>query len=254
MSKEDLVGCKVSLVTGAASGLGKAIAARFAEDGYAVVAADVDAAGLQAAARDIGDRLIPFEMDVTSQADWERVAAMVDEKFGRLDCLINNAGVTTVGSIEDLSPEAFRHEFDVDLMSVFLGCKAAIPLMKKNGGSIINMSSAASIKPDGRYAGYCTIKAGVTMLTKTVALHCGRAGYGIRCNSIHPGTIRTPILEKVLSQVDDPDETYGQWVADHPIGRLGMPEEVAALAAFLASDEAGFATGSQFSLDGGMTL
>jgi 3(or 17)beta-hydroxysteroid dehydrogenase len=137
---------------------------------------------------------------------------------------------------------------------VFLGCKYAVAKMKANGGSIINMSSLAGIKATADLVAYNGAKAAVAIMTKSIAAHCGKSGYGIRCNSIHPGVIRTPILDKVLAQVPNPDEVYAGWVAVHPIGRIGTPQEIAAIAVYLASDESGFTTGAEFRIDGGSSI
>ena len=173
--------------------------------------------------------------------------------FGQLDVLVNNAGITTMGSIEDLELEAFRHELEIDVIGVFLGCKFAVANMKDRGGSIINMSSSAGLKAYSFLTGYNAAKAAVTLMTKSVALHCAENGYGIRCNSVHPGAIRTAIIDKVLAQVDNPEETLAGFEAAHPVGYLGHPDDISAIVAYLASDESRFATGAAFSIDGGAT-
>jgi 3(or 17)beta-hydroxysteroid dehydrogenase len=176
-----------------------------------------------------------------------------------LDCVINNAGITTAGNIEQVTLEQFRHEFEIDVVGVFLGCKYAVAKMKAphnegRGGSIINMSSLAGIRANADLVAYNGAKAAVAHMTKSIAAHCAKSGYGIRCNSIHPGVIHTPILDKVLAQVPNPDEVYAGWVAVHPIGRIGTPEEIAAIAVYLASDESGFTTGAEFRIDGGSSI
>jgi 3(or 17)beta-hydroxysteroid dehydrogenase len=190
------------------------------------------------------------ELNVSHEADWLAAFASCT----RLDVLVNNAGITTHGSIEDLTLDAFRHEFSVDVDGVFLGCKHVIPLMKIHGGSVINMSSMCGVRAQDDLAAYNAAKAAVTHLTKSVALHYAKRGYGMRCNSIHPGAIHTPILEKVMAQVADGQALYDGWVSGHPIGRLGTPEEVAAMALYLASDESAFTTGAEFRVDGGASL
>ena len=135
-----------------------------------------------------------------------------------------------MGSIEDVTLEQFRNEFEVDVIGVFLGCKAGVAKMKSGaGGSIINMSSMTGVRAQADLVAYNGAKAAVTHMTKSVALHCAKQGYGIRCNSVHPGLIRTPIIDKVLAQSDDPDSVYASWMEVLPIGRLGTPEEVAAI-------------------------
>jgi NAD(P)-dependent dehydrogenase (short-subunit alcohol dehydrogenase family) len=239
---------KVAFVTGGASGLGEAIVRRYRAEGAQVIIADIDVASGEALAREIGARFVA--LNVSDEQAW--LDAFAD--IPRIDILVNNAGITTHGSIEDLTLAQFRHEFDVDVVGVFLGCKHVIPLMRANGGSVINMSSMCGVRAQADLAAYNAAKAAVTHLTKSVALHYAHSGYGMRCNSVHPGAIHTPILEKVMAQVEDGQALYDGWVAGHPIGRLGKPEEIAAMAVYLASDEAAFTTGAEFRVDGGSSI
>lgn len=242
---------KVALVTGGASGLGRAICHRFVAEGASVIIADIDEATGTALATELGDAARFEQLDVTLEADWARVVM----SLGSLDILVNNAGITTLGSIEHVTLEQFRREFEVDVVGVFLGCKAGVAKMKTGaGGSIINMSSMTGVRAQADLVAYNGAKAAVTHMTKSVALHCAKQGYGIRCNSVHPGLIRTPIIDKVLAQADDPDSVYASWMDVLPIGRLGTPEEVAAICVYLASDESAFATGADFRIDGGSTI
>jgi len=246
---------KVALVTGAASGLGDAIARRFAAEGAAVVLADIDQTGGGALAEELGKGASFVALDVTSEAQWIAAFEATGERHGRIDVLVNCAGITTYGSVEEVTLDAFRHELDVDLLGPFLGCKHVVPLMKASGGgSVINIASMASIRAEHYLVAYNAAKAGVTHMTKSAALHYAKAGTGIRCNSVHPGVIHTPILDKVLQQAEDAESLYAEWLALHPIGRIGRPEEVAALCLYLASDESAFATGAEFVLDGGSSL
>jgi NAD(P)-dependent dehydrogenase (short-subunit alcohol dehydrogenase family) len=244
---------KVALVTGGASGLGAAIAARLDAEGAQVIVADIDLAGAQAMVASLVHNPLAVALDVAQEASWTAAMAAIRDQYGRLDILVNNAGITTMGSIEDLTLAAFKHELDIDVCGVFLGCQQGIALMKATGGAIINMSSAAGLRASHHLVGYNSAKAAVTLMTKSIALHCAREGYGIRCNSVHPGAIRTPILDKVLSQVEDPAGTLAGFVAEHPIGHLGHPDDIAGIVAWLGSDEGRFATGAAFSVDGGMT-
>lgn len=239
---------KTAFVTGGASGLGLDIVRRFVAEGASVVIADIDAAAGEALASELGQRFV--KLDVSNEDDW--LAALGTCK--RIDILVNNAGITTMGSIEDLTLAAFRHEFAVDVDGVFLGCKHVIPKMKDHGGSVINMSSMCGVRAQADLAGYNAAKAAVTHLTKSVALHYAAKGYGIRCNSVHPGAIHTSMIDKVMAQVDDPEALYAGFVATHPIGRLGKPEEISAIVLYLASDESAFATGAEFRVDGGSSL
>jgi 3(or 17)beta-hydroxysteroid dehydrogenase len=241
---------KHTLVTGGASGLGEAMVRRFVAEGASVIIADIDAAAGQALADELGEASRFARLDVTSEADWQSVLRTVD----RLDVVVNNAGFTTFGSIEDVTLDQFRHEMDIDAIGVFLGCKFTIPLMKAHGGSLINISSMCGVRAQPDLLAYNAAKAAVIHMTKSIALHCARQGYGIRCNTILPGLIVTPIQDKVLAQTDDPKAVYDGWVAGHPIGRLGKPEEIAAMAVYLASDESAFTTGAEFRVDGGSSL
>lgn len=241
---------KIAFVTGGASGLGEAMVRRFVAEGAHVIIADIDADAGGALAAELGGAARYVSLNVSYEAEW--IAAFAT--CMRVDILVNNAGITTHGSIEDLTLEAFRHEFSVDVDGVFLGCKHVIPLMKTSGGSVINMSSMCGERAQADLAAYNAAKAAVTHLTKSVALHYASKGYGIRCNSIHPGAIHTPILEKVMAQVEDGQALYDGWVSGHPIGRLGKPEEIAAVAVYLASDESAFTTGAEFRIDGGSSL
>ena len=241
---------KAIFVTGAASGLGKAMTQRFVAEGARVVIADIDVEGGTALAAELGDAARFVRLDVRKEAEW--IAAI--DGCDRIDVLVNNAGITTLGSIEDVTLEQFMHEIDIDVVGVFLGCKHVLPKMKPHGGSIINLSSLCGVRAQADLVAYNAAKAAVTHMTKSCALHFAKKGYGIRCNSVHPGAIHTEILDKVMAQSDDPDKLYAGWVSTHPIGRLGKPEEVAAIAVYLASDESAFTTGAEFRIDGGSSI
>lgn len=240
---------KRTLVTGGASGLGEAIVRHFVSEGAEVVIGDIDATAGKALAGEMGPTARFVHLDVTSEQSWAHALATCEA----LDVLVNNAGITTLGSIEDVTLAQFVHEFQIDVVGVFLGCKLVIPKMRPHGGSIINMASMAATRAQGNLVAYNAAKAAVTHLTKSCALHFAEQGYGIRCNSIHPGAIHTPIIDKVLAQSDNPDALYASFVSALPIGRLGKPEDIAAIAVYLASDESSFATGAEFRVDGGST-
>ena len=246
---------KVALVTGAASGLGAAIAERLAQEGATVVVADVDRAGGEAQAQRMGNATVFLALDVTSEDDWRMAVDATVERHGRLDILVNNAGITLMGSVESISLADFRKTLEVDLIGPFLGCRTAIPALAKSGrGSIVNISSMAGLKAGPDLAAYNAAKAGVTLFTKSVALHCAREKNGVRCNSVHPGVIRTPILDKVLAQVPNPEATMAGFVAAHPIGYIGEPADIANIVLYLSSDESKFATGAEFVVDGGSSM
>jgi NAD(P)-dependent dehydrogenase (short-subunit alcohol dehydrogenase family) len=240
---------KLAFVTGGASGLGAAIARAYVAEGAEVVLADIDREAGEALAGELGRaRFVP--LDVTSQQAWQEALA----PFERIDVLVNNAGITTLGSIEEVTLDQFRHELDIDVLGVFLGTQTALPKMKAHGGSIINMSSLSGVRASANLVAYNAAKAAVTLMTKSCALHFAEKGYPVRCNSIHPGAIHTPIIDKVLAQSDDPDALYQSFVKVHPVGRLGKPEEIAAMAVYLASDESAFTTGAEFRVDGGASI
>jgi NAD(P)-dependent dehydrogenase (short-subunit alcohol dehydrogenase family) len=232
---------KTALITGGASGLGLAICQYFMAEGATVIIADIDEVAGLALGEELGSAARFERLDVSVEADWSNVMARIDT----LDVL---------GSIEDVTLEQFRQEFEIDVVGVFLGCKAGVAKMKGAGGSIINMSSMTGVRAQADLVAYNGAKAAVTHMTKSIALHCAKSGYGIRCNSVHPGLIRTPIIDKVLAQSDDPDSVYSGWIEVLPIGRLGKPEEIAAICVYLASDESAFATGAEFRVDGGSTI
>jgi len=245
---------KVALVTGAASGLGEAIARRFVAEGARVYLADIDLEGALRVAEDLGKNASTLGFDAVEEPAWIDAFARIEAEAGRLDILVNSAGITRVGSVEDLSLETFRELIDVDLISVFLGCKHVVPLMRRTGGSIINVSSIAGLRPRPHLAGYTSVKAAVTMLSKSSALHYAAQGYNIRCNALHPGAIHTVMLEKTARQTSDPETFLAALRSQAPLGRLGEAEEIAAMALFLASDESAFVTGAEMVVDGGTIL
>jgi 3(or 17)beta-hydroxysteroid dehydrogenase len=245
---------KSAFVTGAASGIGKAIAARFAAEGARVALADRDAAGGERAAAAIGGAALFLALEVTQEAEWVAQLERAAAALGRLDILVNSAGIGPGGSIEKTTLEDWRQVHAVNLDGVFLGCKHGIPhLRRAGGGAIVNVSSIAGIIGTPSLAAYGSSKAAVRQLTKSVALHCARRKDGIRCNSIHPSFIATPMVEAMIAASKAPERTRAALEAQVPLGRLGEAEEVAALALYLASDEAHFVTGAEFVIDGGLS-
>lgn len=244
---------KTCVVTGAARGIGRAIAARFHDEGACVIVTDLDAAAGAATAAEIGCR---FErLDVREEGDWARLAASVPVA----DVVVNNAGVTgfEAGMVphdpEHASLEDWREVHRVNLDGTFLGCRYAIGAMKGAGaGSIINISSRSGLVGIPGAAAYASSKAAIRNHSKTVALYCAQQGWTIRCNSIHPAAILTSIWEPVLGHGADREEAMRALVTDTPLKRFGMPDEVAAIAVMLASDEATYVTGTEVTIDGGL--
>jgi NAD(P)-dependent dehydrogenase (short-subunit alcohol dehydrogenase family) len=259
---------KVAIVTGAAKGIGAASAKALAREGAKVICSDLDEAGGEAVAAEIqrvGGEAVFVAQNVTDEAQWERVVKLAEDRFGGLHVVVNNAGIAPGGGpIEEKSLEDWRHTLAVDLDSVFLGCKHAIRTIKKTTakgatGSIINISSIMGLIGWANTADYNAAKGGVRLLSKCAALECAEAGYGIRVNSIHPGYIDTPLVRNAIEQGVAADGEIGanermeMLVSLHPIGRLGVADEIANMVLFLASDEASFVTGAEFVVDGGYT-
>ena len=244
---------KSCVVTGAARGIGRAIVESFLAHGADVLATDKDEAGGGAMAEAVGCRFL--RLDVAEEADWASLARQARSP----DVVVNNAGVTGFESgpvshdPEHASLEAWRAVHRVNLDGVFLGCRYAIGSMKARGsGSIINVSSRSGLVGIPGAAAYASSKAAVRNHTKTVALYCAQQGWTIRCNSIHPAAILTPMWEPMLGDGPERQARMAALVADTPLKRFGRPEEVATLAVMLASDESAYVTGAEFNIDGGL--
>lgn len=242
---------KVAIVTGAASGIGRAIALLLAREGARLVITDVDDKGGAATAVQAGDEAIYLPLDVADEEQWKEVFAETKERFGRLDVLVNNAGIGSPEvAPENVDMEAWRRVQGVNLEGTFLGCKYAMAMMQKGGGgAIINISSIAAFVPTANDLVYGTSKAGVRQLTQSLALHCARNRSGIRVNSVHPGAITTPGVVKRRSA-----EILKQVGAAIPMGHMGEPDDIAYATLFLASEEAKYVTGQALVVDGGYML
>jgi 3(or 17)beta-hydroxysteroid dehydrogenase len=244
---------KIALVTGGADGIGEAAARLLAAEGATVIVTDINAAGAVALGDAIGG--LGLAHDATREDSWLQVMDAVRDRFGRLDVLVNNVGGGLPdGNIEQRTLDDYHTVMRRNLDSVFIGCKLGIELMKDAGGSIVNLSSVHGIRAAPHEAGYSASKGGVRLLTKSVALHCARAGYRIRVNSVHPGYILTGRMKAWVARSHNGPDLLASLVAQHPIGFLGEPEDVAAAILYLASDESRFMTGSELVIDGGFTL
>ncbi|TPN33569.1 glucose 1-dehydrogenase [Mesorhizobium sp. B2-3-3] len=255
MAKTGRVAGKIALVTGAGLGLGRASALLLAAEGATLAVSDIDEALAANTARQIekaGGEALALRHDVSKPEDWPSVMATIEERFGRLDVLVNNAGIAIAKNIEDTTLAEWRRTMAINLDGVFLGCQEGIKLMKRSGGgSIVNLSSIDGIIGEAELAAYCASKGGVRTLTKAVAVHCAEQRYGIRCNSIHPGYIWTPQTENYLRDLGTLDQEKAKALSRHPIGFLGEPNDIAYMVLYLASDESKFVTGSEMVVDGG---
>ncbi len=246
MSEGRIAG-KIALVTGAAGGIGGAIVRRFADEGARVVAADLKGGGVA-----LPEGVRSAILDVTSPASVAGLAKELDETFGRLDILVNCAGIEIEKTIEETSEEEWDRVMAVNLKGTFLTCKQAVGLMRKaGGGSIVNFGSYDGFMADPRLAAYCASKGGVHALTRAVAVDYGPEG--IRCNAVCPGYIDTPMLQSFFGSSGNIDSLREELRRIHPVRRYGTPEDVAGLVLWLASDEAGYASGQLWVLDGGLT-
>jgi len=247
---------KVALVTGAASGIGRASAELLARECAEVVLTDVQpgeevAAGIRKA----GGKARFVAHDVSSESEWQAVVAGIEKQEGHLDVLVNNAGIAVAGLIHELSLEAWRRQMAVNVDGVFLGVKTSLPLMRKGkAGSIVNISSIAGLRGAANLSAYCTSKGAVRLFTKSVAIECAAMQDGIRCNSIHPGLIETPIWGQVVPGSNAPMDLDAAAALRVPLRRKGWPEDIAKVVLFLASDDSGYMTGEEVVVDGGMTV
>ena len=250
---------RVAIVTGAARGIGESVAEAFVREGAFVLLTDIAEAEGAAVTQRLGDQAAFLKLDVRLERDWVSAVHHVLEWRGRLDILVNNAGITGFeAGMEAHDPEhaeleAWRAVHATNLDGVFLGCKHAIRAMRPGrAGSIINISSRSGLVGIPGAAAYASSKAAVRNHTKSVALYCAEQGLAIRCNSIHPAAILTPMWEPMLGTGPDRETRMASLVADTPARRFGRPEEVAALCVMLASDEASYMTGTELTVDGGL--
>lgn len=251
---------KIALITGAAKGIGKACAQLFAQEGARVIVTDIDdEAGRQVVAeiQQAGGEAEYFHLDVADEQKWINLIDLLEQQYGRFDILINNAGIMGLDEVpgphdpEHMDMEAWHKVNKINSDSVALGCKYGLRLLKKsNAAAIVNMSSRSGIVGIPTAAPYAASKAAIRNHTKTVALYCAQQKYPVRCNSIHPGAILTPLWDAMLGE--DKQESIEKIAAGIPIGHMGEPIDVAYAALYLASDESKYVTGTELNLDGGI--
>jgi len=235
----DLAG-KIILITGAAGAIGSAVAAAVKSAGGICRATDLKSGGGTEA------------LDVTTEADWQRFAAGIESKHGRLDGLVNAAGIVALGSVEALDFAVWRRVLSVNLDGAFLGCKYSFPLLRKRG-AIFNISSVSGLVGGHNLAAYNASKGGLSLLSKSVALHGARFTPPVRCNAVCPAFVEGPMVEAIVQGARDPEAARTKLPRDIPLGRLGQPAEIAELCVYLLSDAAAFITGADIPIDGGLT-
>ena len=242
---------KVALISGGARGMGAVEAKLFSSEGAKVVIGDVldaEGQGVEAEINESGGECVFIRLDVTASGDWQAAVDLAVGRFGRLDILVNNAGISNRATLEDTSDDAWDRMLDINAKGVFLGTRHAIPAMRSSGGgSIINISSIYGLIGSRTSAAYHASKGAVRLLTKATAIQ--HASENIRCNSVHPGFIRTPMTEVSFSD----EEHRERLIANTPIGRLGVPDDIAKGVLYLASDESSYVTGAELVIDGGFT-
>jgi len=249
---------KMAFVTGGAQGLGEATAHMLAKEGAKVTVTDINGSGATDVCAAINAKYgdgtaFAWQHDVTDAEQWKTVLQSAHDAMGGLNVLVNNAGIGSMASVEDEDYETFRKVMAVDVDSIFLGCKYAIPLMRAHGlGSIVNISSIAGIVASGNYISYNTAKAAVRHMSKSIALHCAKTGGKIRSNSIHPVFINTPILDRTKEKFGE-EEALAKLGRQIPLGKVGEPDDIAYAVLYLASDESKLVTGSELIVDGGIS-
>ena len=242
---------KIAIITGGGSGLGKAIGEMFAAQGGRVVLTDINVEAVQSVAAAIGKSAIALEQDVEDEQRWPEIFAETEAAFGKPHILVNNAGLVIPATIEHCSLDNFRKQNGVMLEGVFLGCREAVRAMKSHDElcSIINLSSMAALQGYSPFLSYTAAKGGVRSMTKSVALHCKEQNYPIRCNSLHPAGIDTPMVRQEAVGADGAATPESGMI---PLGELGHPSDVANLCVYLASDESRFITACEFPVDNGL--
>ncbi len=232
---------KIVFITGAAGTIGKTVAQAIAREGGVAIGSDLKGRGTD------------FDLDVTQEAEWQRVMKEVERRHGRLDGLVNSAGIGTLGTVEDTEFADYRRVMAVNVDGTFLGCKYAMPLLRQRGGSIVNLSSISGIVAGHNLAAYNASKGAVRLLSKSVALYGARLKPQVRSNSVHPSFVESDMVDAMLRSVPDAGKAREKMTRDIPLGRFADPKEIAALTVYLLSDESGFTTGAEFPVDGGLS-
>ena len=243
---------KFAVISGGASGMGAATAKRFVEEGGSVITLDINKELGNKISEEIGESCEFFQADVSKAEDWKRLEEHLGNRFNEITSVINAAGISEPGTIEDETIEHWERVHAINGTSVFLGCQFAVKAMKERKGSIVNFASSLATRPKPFVISYNYSKAGVLVLTRTVALHCAEMGYDIRCNAVQPGAINTPMMQRYVEAAEDPDQQLSEFAASHPMNRVGEPDEVVSAVLFLASDDSSFTTGDSISVDGGV--
>lgn len=244
---------KVIAVTGGAKGIGRSCVELFSQRGGKVVFSDIDVPGGEALAARLGDSVAFLRGDVRRLADMEAMARLAETRFGGLDIIVNNAGVALDGVVDEIDEERWNTVIDINLTGFWRTMKACVPLLRKRGGgAIVNLSSVQALLGFSGWAAYAATKGAIISLTRQCAIDLAPAH--IRVNAVAPGTIMTPMNEKIFETVEDAQALIDSWNHAHPIGRFGQPEEVAELVAFLASERAAFITGEIVRCDGGLAV
>jgi len=249
---------KIALVTGAAQGIGEAVCRLFYEQGAVVIVSDIQEKRGRSIVSEMGERADFIQLDVGKEEDWQKAYGYITEKYGRLDVLVNNAGIAgfleAKGPFdpENINADAWDMVHRVNLTGTMFGCKYGIKLMKDRGGSIVNISSRSGIVGIPGSVAYASSKAGVRNHTKSVALYCAEKGYNIRCNSLHPAAIMTPMWDVMLGKDAQREAVIKQIESGIPLGHFGAPNDVAYAVIYLASDESRYVTGAELNIDGGI--
>ena len=243
---------KIALITGGASGIGAETARRMLAEGACVILADLQVERGEKLAAELGESARFVPLDVTRENDWKRTLAEAESLVSGLNVLVNCAGVSKPAPIDHASFEHWRETMSINADGVFLGCRYGVDALRRSGGgSIVNVSSMLGLKGGSAFPAYCASKGAVRMLTKSVALRCAEQRWNIRCNSIHPGAIDTPMMDPYVAGAETREEGVAGFGAAQPLGRVGEAGEVADLIVFLASDESSFITGAEIAIDGG---